>query len=152
MGTAGALLLALLAVAAIPAGVFVRRALARRRLLRWFRATHGAAGRVVLFVHSDSPSWRPYIETNILPRLGDRAVLLNWSRRAEWRAGKPDEAKMLELWGGEREFNPLAIVVPPDGDPEVIRFWQPFLEYKHGKPQKLRAAEERLFRLVDALG
>ena len=41
-------------------------------------------GRRVLFVYSDSPVWRPYIEENLLPRLPRRSVILNWSDRRHW--------------------------------------------------------------------
>ena len=42
-------------------------------------------GRNILFVYSDSPIWHDYIEQHILPNLGERAVVINWSQRARWR-------------------------------------------------------------------
>lgn len=41
----------------------------------------GLRGRFVLFVYSDSPIWREYIESEILPRLRDRALNLYYSAR-----------------------------------------------------------------------
>ena len=39
----------------------------------------GTLGRRVLFVYSNSPVWQEYIEQNVLPRLPETAVVLNWS-------------------------------------------------------------------------
>src|SRR6266852_5675120 len=41
-------------------------------------------GRDILFVYSDSPIWHDYVEQHILPYLGERAVVLNWSQRRGW--------------------------------------------------------------------
>ena len=41
--------------------------------------------RDILFVYSDSPVWHDYIEQSILPHLGERAIVLNWSERKRWR-------------------------------------------------------------------
>ena len=49
---------------------------------------------------------------------------------------------------GDREFNPLAIVFPERGLVQVIRFWQAFRDYKHGKERALRAAEAELAAAV----
>jgi hypothetical protein len=43
------------------------------------------AGTRVLFVYSNSPVWRPYIEEHILPMLPQGSVVLNWSERRRWR-------------------------------------------------------------------
>ena len=36
-------------------------------------------GKDILFVYSDSPIWREYMTTEILPVVEARAVVLNWS-------------------------------------------------------------------------
>ena len=38
----------------------------------------------LLFVWSESPAWKDRIQTGLLPKLGHRAVVLNWSQRAQW--------------------------------------------------------------------
>lgn len=43
-----------------------------------------ARGHDVLLVYSDSPAWRPYIEQKLLPHIGRRAIVLNWSERNRW--------------------------------------------------------------------
>jgi hypothetical protein len=57
--------------------------------------------------------------------------VLNWSERAQWSEQHPFEAEM-------------AIVVPERTSVQVIRFWQAFRDYKHGKDRTLRAVEAEL--------
>ena len=52
---------------------------------------------------------------------------------------------------GDREFNPLGIVVPQKGRAaRVVRFWRAFRDYKHGKDGPLRVAEAELQACLDA--
>src|SRR5688572_20401113 len=74
----------------------------------WFR--YGSKGRFILFVYSDSPNWKDYIESKILPRIRSHVVVLNWSERKKWPAKSAFEAKVFRRWAGYREFNPVAIV------------------------------------------
>lgn len=143
------------------------------RLRRQIVAKHGAHCRGVL-VYSNSPNWQQYIETHWLPRLAGRLVVLNWSERATWNDRHPLETKLVKGLG-DRDFNPAAIILtePPDpnllarwwrallrfdgvgilvpGAPskEVIRFFKPFRDLKHGKHHTLRAAEDRMWMLLD---
>jgi hypothetical protein len=101
-------------------------------------------GRRVLFVYSDSPVWGEYIRARMLPRLPANAVVLNWSERSTWRTAS------LAVWafrhyGGRREFNPLGLLIPTVGKVRIYRFWRPFREFKHGKPESLVALEARFF-------
>jgi hypothetical protein len=119
-------------------------------LRAWFRKRHAARGRTVMFVYSNSPNWQAYVEANILPRLGARAVVLNWSERRHWRRGSRWDVWFFERFAGDREFNPAALVYRPDGEIEVIRFHQPFLDLKHGRDGPLRAAEAALLARLSA--
>lgn len=116
----------------------------RRRLQRGFHDRWGPHGKRLLLVYSNSPTWQAYVEENWLPRLESIAVVLNWSERSTWRERHPLEAEIFRMWAGDQEFNPLAIIVPADGSVRVIRFWQAFRDYKHGKDRTLRAAEAEL--------
>jgi hypothetical protein len=95
-------------------------------------------------VYSNSTTWQAYVEGNWLPQLQSIAVVLNWSERRTWAERHPLEADIFRTWAGDREFNPLAIIIPADGPVRVIRFWRAFRDYKHGKDRTLRAAEEEL--------
>lgn len=113
-----------------------------------FRIKWGKKDKHILFIYSESPNWQQYIETNIVPRINQKAVLLNWSKRSEWKTNKPLEAKVLEHWGSEREFNPLAIVFMPRGMVKVIRFHKAFKDYKHGKEALLKRKEKELYGVL----
>ncbi len=103
-------------------------------------------GRDILFVYSDSPVWQDYIEQRILPRLGERAIVLNWSERKRW---SPSLKRMAFYhFGGDREFNPLAVVFRPFRRTRTFRFWRPFRDFKHGRPEALREMEDELFGLI----
>lgn len=142
----------------------------RRRLV----AAHGPQCRGIL-VYSNSPNWQEYIEAKWLPRLAGRLVVLNWSERSRWNELYPLEATLARKLG-DREFNPAAIILTSESVPgmlrrwlralrsldavgilvpaapskEIIRFFQPFRDHKHGKHHTLRAAEERMWALLDA--
>jgi hypothetical protein len=103
-------------------------------------------GRDILFVYSDSPIWHDYIEQQILPQLGKRAVILNWSQRKHWHVSLARLA--FQYFGGSRQFNPLAVVFRPFGRTRTFRFWQPFRDFKHGNPKALRKLEADFFGVI----
>jgi hypothetical protein len=119
----------------------------------------------MLFVYSDSPNWKEYIENSLLPKVRDSAVVLNWSQRSSWDIKrKPLEVKVFQhwtsvsiltsegrrRWAGE-DFNPAAIVFMPGGKVEVLRFWKAFKDNKHGKPESLEKLEKELGELMVAI-
>jgi hypothetical protein len=114
----------------------------------WFWHAHASQGRSVLFVYSESPNWQAYVEQNILPRIRDRAVILNWSERRRWASTARWEARFFRRFAGTSEFNPIALVLCARGRIKAVRFHQAFLDFKHGKESALRAAEAELLSLV----
>lgn len=102
------------------------------------------AGRRVLFIYSNSPVWQSYIEDNILPRLPRGSVVLNWSERRRWRWWSLSVA-VFHLFGGSRDFNPLAVVVRPLRWGRAFRFWRAFRDAKHGDRDALRLVETQFF-------
>lgn len=105
-------------------------------------------GRDILFVYSDSPVWHDYVEQRFLPLLGDRAVVLNWSERSRWRFSPTLARAAFYYFGGRREFNPLAVVFSPLRRSRVFRFWQPFRDFKHGRPEPLQRLEIEFFDFI----
>ena|ERR1700687_3471970 len=104
----------------------------------------GLASRRVLFVYSDSPNWKDYIEQVILPRLPENSVVLNWSQRRQWsRFGV--STWLFRAFAGTREFNPIGLVFERFGLVARYRFLSPFREMKHGRPETLQVLEERFF-------
>jgi hypothetical protein len=107
-------------------------------------------GRYVLFVYSDSPIWHDYTEQYVLPRLGKRAVVLNWSHRRRWR--RTLSVLAFRYFGGTRAFNPLAVVFRPFKLARTFRFYEPFREFKQGKTRAVTKMEGELFALLDEIG
>lgn len=117
-----------------------------------FRRAFAPAGKDLLLVTSDGPHWKAYVEEHWLPRWGARAVVINWSERSRWDRARP-EIRLFRQFGGDYEYNPLAILVPPRGrHVHVVRFWQAFRDHKHGKTLTLRAAEAELDALLARIG
>ena len=112
--------------------------------IRFWRL-HGSKGRFILFVYSDSPNWKEYIESCILPQIENQAVVLNWSERREWQETSLIEAKAFHHWAGKKEFNPLAIIFSRSGRVTVIRFWRAFRDRKHGSDKLLKETESSLY-------
>lgn len=95
-------------------------------------------GKDVLFVYSESPIWRDYLEAHVLPKIAGRAIVLNWTERKQWRTTLASLA--FSHFGGSRQFNPLAVVFRPFRRARIFRFWEPFRDFKHGRsdpPRKI---------------
>ena len=104
----------------------------------------------LLFVHSNSPVWQDHIQKEILPRIPQQSIILNWSERKKWR---PSLAAMVfHHFGGHRNFNPLGIVVKPFRRAKVFRFHEAFEDFKHGKPDALNKIESEFFTALKPSG
>jgi hypothetical protein len=57
-------------------------------------------------------------------------------------------AAVFRLFGGSREFNPLAVVVRPLRWVRVFRFWRAFRDAKHGNRSALSLLETQFFRCL----
>jgi hypothetical protein len=88
-------------------------------------------GKDILFVYSDSPICREYMETQVLPLVQERAVVLNWSERKRWLTWSLGVA-VFRHFGGHREFNPLVVLFRPVRSARIFRFWPAFKDLKHG--------------------
>jgi hypothetical protein len=101
----------------------------------------------LLYVYSNSPHWKEYIETTILPRLPKPRIVLNWSERRFWK--RFTLASMtFRHFGGYREFNPLAIIFHPFRRAKVFRFFEAFKDKKHGKVETLLKMETDFFNAL----
>jgi hypothetical protein len=79
--------------------------------------------------------------------LGRRAIILNWSQRRLWHHTLA--VAVFRFFGGNREFNPLAIVFRPFRLAKSFRYYKPFRELKHGKPEAVDDLTDQLFALLD---
>jgi hypothetical protein len=93
--------------------------------------------------------WKEYFESEVLPYLANRAVVLNWSNRRQW---SPSLRVLLFLvFGGTREFNPMAIVFEPLCWPRHFRFYRAFRSLKHGRPDDVDRLRRDFFAQLDEL-
>lgn len=97
----------------------------------------------VIFVYSDSPTWKDYIEREILPHIQGRAVILNWSERRNWKNSLAVLA--FRYFGGYRNFNPLGMVFRTFHPVKTYRFFEAFQEFKRGNPNNVERLRKELF-------
>jgi hypothetical protein len=100
----------------------------------------------VLVIYSNSPHWKQYFEERVLPRLGSRCVVLNWSERRRWSLTLA--GCLFWFYGGHKAYNPLVVVLRPFGRARVFRFWPAFRDAKHGRPEPLQRLETELFNVA----
>ena len=100
-------------------------------------------GKDVLLVYSHSPIWHEYMTTQILPLLRERAVVLNWSERRNWRWWSL-AAAAFHHFGGARNFNPLVVLFRPFHLARVFRFWPPFKDWKSGNAEPVESLRKEL--------
>jgi hypothetical protein len=110
--------------------------------------TWSTRGRRVLFVYSNSPNWQEYIERRILPRLPQNTIIMNWSERRKWsKLSLPVHA--FHYFCGGVNCSPAAVIFRPFHMARTFRFWQPFKDYKHGKPDPLARLERQMFDYIE---
>jgi hypothetical protein len=93
-------------------------------------------GKDVLFVSSDSSVWQQYMETQILPFVETRAIVLNWSERKKWSWWSL-ERRVFRVFGGRYNFNPMVVLFRPFRRARIFRFFLALEEWKHGHTEKV---------------
>jgi hypothetical protein len=97
-------------------------------------------GKDTLVVYSQSPHWKEYFESGLLPKLERRAIALDWSERSRW-PWFDLRVVLFRTFKGYKSFVPMILVVPPFRRPKTFRFYEAFQDSKHGKEQPLRELE-----------
>lgn len=110
-----------------------------------FRAAHPEKD--LLIVHSSDAHSKEYIATEVLPRWGSRAVVLDLSERDAADAKSPAR-QLFQAVTGKQPHAPMAIVIPRAGPIKVIRLWRAFHESGPRRADALRAAELQLDALL----
>jgi hypothetical protein len=100
-------------------------------------------GKDILLVYSDSPIWREYVLSEILPLVQERAVVLNWSERSKWSRWS-FRVHLFRAFGGYREFNPLVVLFRPFRRARSFRFWLPFKDWKRGYREPVERLRQEL--------
>lgn len=104
-------------------------------------------GKDVLYISSNGPIWREYMETEIFPLVAGRAVALNWSERAKWRTLSFPE-RVFRTFGRGRDFNPMVIVFAPFRRARIFRFYPALTKWKHGDSTALDQLRADLIRAL----
>jgi hypothetical protein len=100
-------------------------------------------GKDTLVVYSQSPHWKEYFESDLLPKLERRAMALNWSERSRW-SWFDLRVVLFRAFKGNKSFVPMILVVPPFQRPKTFCFYEAFQDFKHGKEQSLRELESQV--------
>lgn len=101
------------------------------------------SGKDVLFVCSDSPVWKEYMETEIFPLVSGRAVVLNWSARHKWPKWS-FTIRVFRTFGHRRDFNPMVVLFRPLRKARIFRFLPAFKDFKHGQTEGLEKLRREL--------
>ena len=101
-------------------------------------------GKDILFVYSDSSIWHEYMETQILPLVQERAIVLNWSERKKWSRWSLGVA-VFHHFGGAGDFNPLVVLFQPLRSARLFRFWSAFKDWKRGYKEPVERLRQELF-------
>ncbi len=106
-------------------GVVALRYLYRLTLLVIVQRKWSRHGLRCLVVYSNSPTWESHIRQAWLSRIGDNAVLLNWSERQSWPGGLAVRVfrAFCSRW---RSYNPAVIIFRGLKQPYVFRFFERF--------------------------
>ena len=104
-------------------------------------------GKDVLYVSSDSPIWKEYMETEVFPLVAQRAKVLNWSARSKW----PKwffAVRVFRCFGRGRDFNPMVVLFRPLRRARIFRFLPAFQERKHGNSASVEQVRRDLMEVL----
>ncbi|OHB52807.1 MAG: hypothetical protein A2Y10_14985 [Planctomycetes bacterium GWF2_41_51] len=101
----------------------------------------------VFYVYSNSPHWQERVEKEIIPKLPDKTIIMNWSERSKWQRNLATTA--FFHFGGSQEYNPMGIIFRPFRKAKVFRFYQPLKDLQHGKPEALLKIETEFFQMLN---
>jgi hypothetical protein len=104
-------------------------------------------GKDVLFVSSDSPIWKEYMEDEVFPLVAKRAMVLSWSARSEWSKWS-FAVRVFRTFGRGRDFNPMVVLFRPFRSARIFRFRPAFRERKHGNSANIEELRRDLMQVL----
>lgn len=104
-------------------------------------------GKDTLFVYSNSPVWESYMLEHVLPPIKDRAIVINWSDRKQWKNWSL-AIRAFHYFGSQRAFNPLVVILRPFRPARKFRFWPAFKEWKHGNQEPVEELRKEIFHTL----
>ncbi len=106
-------------------------------------------GKDVLYVSSDSPIWKEYMETEILPLVAGRAIVLSWSGRSNWPKWS-FAVRVFRTFGHRRDFNPMVVLFYPFCRARIFRFLPALKERKHGNATSVEQLRHELIQALQS--
>jgi len=104
-------------------------------------------GKDVLYVSSDSPIWKEYMETEVFPLVAERAIVLSWSARSKWPK-RPFAVRVFRTFGRGCDFNPMVVLFRPFRRASIFRFLPAFQERKHGNSASVEQLRHDLMQTL----
>ncbi len=104
-------------------------------------------GKDVLYISSDSPIWKEYMEAEIFPLIAERAVVLSWSARSKWPKWS-FAVRVFRTFGHGRDFNPMVVLFRPFRRARIFRFLPAFRERKHGNSASVEQLRRDLIQVL----
>jgi hypothetical protein len=106
-------------------------------------------GKDVLYVSSGSPIWKEYMETEILPLVARRAMVLSWSARNNWPKWS-FAVRVFRTFGRGRDFNPMVVLFRPFCRARIFRFLPALREQKHGNSTSIEQLRRELTQALQS--
>jgi hypothetical protein len=119
--------------------------------LAWWRK-HGRHGRRFLVVYSESPKWSAFFDEEVVPMVGDQAIVVDISKAPSWKSSSSLERRAHRRWGGEVEHTPMVIHFRRPWRAEAVRFFHAFLQRQYGDSSELGAQLAKLTQLARGTG
>ena len=104
-------------------------------------------GKDVLYVSSDSPIWKEYMETEVFPLVAERAMVLSWSARSTWPKWS-FAVRFCRTFGRGHNFNPMVVLFRPFRRARIFRFLPAFQERKHDKTASVEKLRRELMQAL----
>ena len=104
-------------------------------------------GKDVLYVSSDSPIWKEYMETEVFPLVAERAIVLSWSARSKWSKWS-FAVRVFRTFSRGRDFNPMVVLFCPFRSAMIFRFLPAFQERKHGNSASIEQLRRDLMQAL----
>jgi hypothetical protein len=96
----------------------------------------------LLVAYSSGAASARHIENDLIPRLGDSAVVIDRAA-SDWKARFPLEMRMLRFWSGLR-VSPVVIIRVPRYRIRVYELYDAFRAAQKGKPSHLAEALDQI--------
>ena len=121
----------------------------RRKILNQVQSSWFPKGKNVLFVYSNRKIWKDYFETNLIPKIQNKSIIINWSNRHQNGWDKNSlEAKALNAFRPSYNFYPLVIVFDTQKAVKVFPLYDSFLKKIKSNSKEYQDIESQILKLI----